>query len=295
MQVEETTPSTPLPPTRAGFVRGLPLSMPVEEVIERGREAGIKLQPSDIHAARYYMRKAEEPQQLLLGGPFVHKRGPRGANGAAGAISSASSGSHGAASAAIANGASNGAAGKAAASSAQSVELVAASQAEDFDSEFSEEEEAQTKIAPALKGRGRKAALQEAKHAKQASIEFKQETKAQAKANAKSNSKVKTKAELKAEHKANGANGLHSRLQARLRNVTFRDTAREERDAARAEKATIGKALSELDNAVKPRGKRAAQTAEAVEQELRQIALRVGTQRVRELLDAMEELAARRA
>lgn len=45
-------------PTRASFIRSVPISMPVEEVIERAREAGLDLQPSDIHAARYYMRQA---------------------------------------------------------------------------------------------------------------------------------------------------------------------------------------------------------------------------------------------
>jgi hypothetical protein len=55
MQAEDD--STPLKPTRASFVRGLPESMPLEEVIERGREAGIQLNPSDVHSARYYMRQ----------------------------------------------------------------------------------------------------------------------------------------------------------------------------------------------------------------------------------------------
>ena len=48
---------TPLRPTRAGFVRALPLTMPIEEVIERAREVGLELKPSDIHSARYYMRQ----------------------------------------------------------------------------------------------------------------------------------------------------------------------------------------------------------------------------------------------
>ena len=56
MSSEETTPISK--PTRAAFIRGLPIEMPVEEVIERGRELGLALQPSDIHAARYYMRQA---------------------------------------------------------------------------------------------------------------------------------------------------------------------------------------------------------------------------------------------
>lgn len=75
MQAESTT--TSIKPTRAGFIRALPLTMSVEEVVERGREAGIALQPSDVHSARYYMRqaaaaqaahKATTAQQLVLGG-----------------------------------------------------------------------------------------------------------------------------------------------------------------------------------------------------------------------------------
>jgi hypothetical protein len=54
MQSEE---QTPLKPTRAAFIRSLPLTVPVEEVIERAREVGLQLQPSDVHAARYYMRQ----------------------------------------------------------------------------------------------------------------------------------------------------------------------------------------------------------------------------------------------
>lgn len=87
MQVEETQTSMTngsLKPTRAGFIRSLPLAMAVEEVIERGREAGLELQPSDIHAARYYMRQAaaaeaaSKPptiaQQLMLGGTISASR-----------------------------------------------------------------------------------------------------------------------------------------------------------------------------------------------------------------------------
>jgi hypothetical protein len=59
MQSQETT--SQLKPTRASFIRDLPLSMPIDEVIERGREAGLELQPSDIHAQRYYMRQASAP------------------------------------------------------------------------------------------------------------------------------------------------------------------------------------------------------------------------------------------
>jgi len=55
MQAEDTSQ---LKPTRASFIRGLPESMPIAEVIERGREAGLEIKPSDIHAARYYMRQA---------------------------------------------------------------------------------------------------------------------------------------------------------------------------------------------------------------------------------------------
>jgi hypothetical protein len=54
MQGQETTP---LKPTRASFIRGLPETMPVAEVIERGREAGLDINPSDVHSARYYMRQ----------------------------------------------------------------------------------------------------------------------------------------------------------------------------------------------------------------------------------------------
>jgi hypothetical protein len=59
MQGQETTP---LKPTRASFIRGLPESMPVAEVIERGREAGLDINPTDVHSARYYMRQAASPQ-----------------------------------------------------------------------------------------------------------------------------------------------------------------------------------------------------------------------------------------
>ena len=78
MSAEHTTIS--LKTTRGSFVRGLPLSMPIEEVIERGREAGLELQPSDIHSTRYYMRqaaaaeaarKSSVTQQLQLGPGFI--------------------------------------------------------------------------------------------------------------------------------------------------------------------------------------------------------------------------------
>lgn len=31
--------------------------MPIEEVIERGREIGLSINPSDVHSTRYYMRQ----------------------------------------------------------------------------------------------------------------------------------------------------------------------------------------------------------------------------------------------
>jgi hypothetical protein len=64
MQGPETSSSTPSPlkPTRAAFIRGLPEAMPVEEVIERGREMGISINPSDVHSARYYMRQQAASQ-----------------------------------------------------------------------------------------------------------------------------------------------------------------------------------------------------------------------------------------
>ena len=260
MQVEETTPSTPLRPTRAGFVRGLPLTMPVEEVIERGREVGIELQPSDIHAARYYMRQVAAagsssiPQQLLLGGTFVTKREPRGGVAAVNSASKATNGS------------------------AHTAETASATPAvkvpidPDDDDSLDERATRAADVVEARSARGRKAAVKV----------------------------VQAKAEVKTEAKAKGANGLHSRLQARLRNATFRETAREEREAPREEKKkpqqlSAGKALLlDLDNALKqPKSKRATQASEALEEQLRLIALRVGTQRVREILDHMEELARR--
>lgn len=233
MQVEETTPTTPLRPTRAGFVRGLPLTMPIDEVIERGREAGIELQPSDIHAARYYMRQAAAaesasiPQQLMLGGTFVTKREP---------------------------GRSNGAAAKPASSPGTNA-LGSASQGGDlWSSESSEDAESAT---PARRGRS------------------------QARGATK---KLSTKAD---EPQAT----LHDRLQSRLRNATFRETAREatareaiakdERSAAGVRAQTNGRSL------------KSESAPQELEDELRMIALRLGTQRVREVLDAMEALALR--
>lgn len=58
MQAEETLA---LKPTRTSFIQALPESMPVDEVIERGREIGIVIQPSDVHSARYYMRQTKAP------------------------------------------------------------------------------------------------------------------------------------------------------------------------------------------------------------------------------------------
>ena len=49
-----------LKPTRGSFIRSLPLSVPVDEVIERGREIGLSIQPSDVHSARYYMRQEDD-------------------------------------------------------------------------------------------------------------------------------------------------------------------------------------------------------------------------------------------
>lgn len=276
MQVEETTPSTPFRPTRAGFVRSLPLTMPVEEVIERGREIGIELQTSDIHAARYYMRQQEAgsassiPQQLMLGGTFVTKREPRG--GAKGAAVKANGSS------VTPNGSAQSTEKLAQADGTNGVKKLRDPDYEDDDfSETPSPSFAEVVAAPALKTKGRGKV-----------------SKAVLKAEAKAAAKVVPASKQAA--KANGANGLHSRLQARLSNVTFRETAREGREtvSAREVKATVGKALLlDLDTALKPRSKRAVQSAEAMEEQLRLIALRIGTQRVREILDAMEELAAR--
>ena len=288
MQVEETTPSTPLRPTRAGFVRGLPLTMPVEEVIERGREAGIELQPSDIHAARYYMRQAAAadsssiPQQLMLGGTFVTKREPRGKGAAAKAAKSSNGIGSGLGSLSDEDDDGETSGPSAVGKGAQRLRDP------DYDEDDDARVSAASPVVAAPKRRGRGKAAEARPKAKPAS---------------------------KAEAKANGANGLHSRLQARLRNATFRDTAREEREAretnsarsarsARNVKATVGKALLmdlaldvgrvlDTDSKRGPRGKRSARNAESMEEQLRLIALRVGTQRVRELLDEMEALAAR--
>ena len=287
MQVEETTQSTPLRPTRAGFVRGLPLSMPVEEVIERGREAGIELQPSDIHAARYYMRQAaaadsaDIPQQLLLGGTFVTKPVGR-ANGPARVSPNGQSSSNGAA-------------------QAKSEDRLGKLDFGELRDADDQDDESDSKQAAAPR---RRKIVQRAAPPQEEIKEIKEVKLAKAPKEPKA-----SKASVE-----KGA-GLHGRLQARLSNATFRETAREGREASRgrsekqdraeraeraeraaeraerAERAMIGKALLDLD-AIKPRGKRAA-SVEALEEQVRLIALRLGTQRVRELLDEMEELARR--
>jgi hypothetical protein len=282
MQVEETTPSTPFRPTRAGFVRSLPLTMPVEEVIERGREIGIELQTSDIHAARYYMRQQEAgaassiPQQLMLGGTFVTKREPRAGakgNGAAAKANGTNGSSH-----ATQNGAAESTDKLAQADGTNGIKKLRDPDYEDDDfsetprASFAEVVAPTTHTTQKAKGRGKAVSKAEAKAAAKVVPATKQDPK---------------------------ANGLHSRLQARLSNATFRETAREGREtvSAREVKATVGKALLlDLDTALKPRSKRAVQSAEAQgvkEEQLRLIALRIGTQRAREILDAMEELAAR--
>jgi hypothetical protein len=55
-----------LKPTRASFIRSLPLTMPVDEVIERGREIGISIQPSDVHSTRYYMRQEADARMSAV-------------------------------------------------------------------------------------------------------------------------------------------------------------------------------------------------------------------------------------
>jgi hypothetical protein len=77
MQGQETT-TTQLKPTRASFIRGLPESMPVAEVIERGREAGLDINPTDVHSARYYMRQAGGPQPAANSAfaPAAEQTGP---------------------------------------------------------------------------------------------------------------------------------------------------------------------------------------------------------------------------
>lgn len=79
MQGQETT--TALKPTRASFIRGLPVDMPVQEVIERGREVGLEIQPSDIHAARYYMRQQGGGAEAPVNGAAGNKPVGNGTNG----------------------------------------------------------------------------------------------------------------------------------------------------------------------------------------------------------------------
>jgi hypothetical protein len=59
MQADE---NLALKPTRASFIRSLPEAMPVDEVIERGREVGLVINPSDVHSVRYYMRQVNKGQ-----------------------------------------------------------------------------------------------------------------------------------------------------------------------------------------------------------------------------------------
>lgn len=76
MKAIDTTNNPTFPKTtRAGFVRALPITMPVADVIERGREQGLEIKESDVHATRYYMREemkqtkraSEEPLQWKPG------------------------------------------------------------------------------------------------------------------------------------------------------------------------------------------------------------------------------------
>ena len=64
--------------------------MPIEEVIERAREVGLELKPSDIHSARYYMRQqaaaAEAPtRQAFI--PTIARNGEASASNSEGAPS----------------------------------------------------------------------------------------------------------------------------------------------------------------------------------------------------------------
>lgn len=301
MQVEETTQSE-LRPTRAGFVRALPLSMPVEEVIERGREAGIQLQPSDIHAARYYMRQGGgAPQQLTLGGTFANKR--EGRNGSAQVLDASNGKSDALEKTSVVN------------------KLV--------DPDDDEDEEAPAVLAPrrrkivhskatieAAQAKenkdGNGVALHDRLQARLANVTFREtarenareERKAERQAareereTAREAEREERKAERLAarEQRQNArANVRQNARQTELQNARQSARAKQERQARqeRLEKATIGKALLNADS-IKSR-KRAAQATEVLEEQLRLIALRLGTQRVRELVDAMETLAARKA
>lgn len=50
--------------TRAGFVKSCPFEMPLEEVIQLGKEAGLTIIPQDVHTARYYMRQNDKLVKL---------------------------------------------------------------------------------------------------------------------------------------------------------------------------------------------------------------------------------------
>jgi hypothetical protein len=308
MQVEETTQSD-LRPTRAGFVRGLPLSMPVEEVIERGREAGIQLQPSDIHAARYYMRQGGgAPQQLTLGGTFASKR-----NGSSQGVTS--QGGNGVADASKAN----------ALDKTGVVEKMA-----DADDEFAEDEApavvapkrrkivhskatleaAQAKENALAKENGQNGkdsngvALHDRLQARLANATFRETARETAREERKAERQAarlaereerlaereERKAERQSEREA-AREKLQNARQLELQNARQSARTKQDRQARqeRLEKATVGKALLNADS-IKSR-KRAAQATEVLEEQLRLIALRLGTQRVRELLDAMETLA----
>jgi hypothetical protein len=80
--MQSTEMTTPLKPTRASFVRSLPETMPVAEVIERGREAGLEIKPADIHAARYYMRQTASAQGAGKPGLAPHLVAEAAARGA---------------------------------------------------------------------------------------------------------------------------------------------------------------------------------------------------------------------
>lgn len=315
MQVEETTQSD-LRPTRAGFVRGLPLSMPVEEVIERGREAGIQLQPSDIHAARYYMRQGGgAPQQLTLGGTFASKRdgrnGGNGANGAGGQLLDASNGKsdalkktsvvnklvdpdddddEDAAPAVLASAPRR----RKIVHSKATIEAAQAKESKDSNG-VALHDRLQARLANAtFRETARENAREERKAERQAAREERQT----ARETAREAEREERKAERLAarEQRQNARQNVRQNArQAELQNARQSARAKQERQARqeRLEKATIGKALLNADS-IKSR-KRAAQATEVLEEQLRLIALRLGTQRVRELVDAMEALAARKA
>jgi hypothetical protein len=320
MQVEETTQSTPLRPTRAGFVRGLPLTMPVEEVIERGREVGIELQPSDIHAARYYMRQQQAaegssiPQQLLLGGTFVTKPVPQ-RNGNALHADAKTNGFKAKSDALESTGVVEKlAAGDEAAEQEQAPaprrrkivqskavqQLIAGTQDSGKDKENSTNGAAlhdrlQARLANATfretqredKLRAREDKLRAREDQRNAREE--QRTAREDKLRARED-KLRAREEQRVAREEEQRSARQNRQNERQ---TERQIARakQERQARqeRLEKATIGKALE--PDSVKSRSKRTTQSIEKLEEQARLIALRLGTQRVRELLDEMEELA----